>query len=83
MNEEKIRLRLVPKTKTNISISRTFGNKQVSSAKDFKPSKRKAKEALRRTLDAGMDAKLTKNNCITVELTAEQFTDNPSSIRIF
>ncbi|MEE9372544.1 MAG: S8 family serine peptidase [Saprospiraceae bacterium] len=75
MNGKKIRLRLVPKTKTDISISRTFGNKPVRSAKDFKPAKSKAKEALRRTLNTGVDAKLTKNNCITVELNADQLKD--------
>ena len=73
MSSPKVKLRLVPKTESNLPIAQSFGTKTHFNIKDYKPSKGKASEALRRTLDAGMEAKMTKNNSITTELSPEEF----------
>lgn len=65
---DKIRVRLVPKTSSNIPISETFGTKTSLKSKDFKPDLNKAEEALRRVLNSGMQANLTKNNSISAEV---------------
>lgn len=66
------RLRLVPKTESNIPIIETFGTKSVSRAKDFKPSMGKAQEALRKTLNLGVEARMTRHNSITIDLSTDQ-----------
>ena len=71
--ESRVKVRLVPKTTTNLPIEETFGSKTVPKSKNFKPDKGKGEEALKRILNMGLDAQLTKNNSLTVELDTDRF----------
>jgi serine protease AprX len=72
---DKIRVRLVPKTQDNRSLTLEYGGISPQLAKQLKPDEGRAREALRTALNEGITAKITRNNSVEGNLPRERFAE--------
>ncbi|MDJ0509797.1 MAG: S8 family serine peptidase [Crocosphaera sp.] len=70
-----IRVRLVPKTKDNRSITVDYDEISSQSAKLLKPDAGKARSALRPALSLGISAKVTGHNSLEGDIPRERFKE--------
>jgi hypothetical protein len=77
---DKIRVRLVPKTPDNRSLTLEYGRISPQLAKQLQPDEGRARKALRTALNEGITAKITRNNFVEGNLPRERFlTITPAS----
>ena len=70
-----IRVRLVPKTKGDRSLTLDYGEISPQSAKILQPDADKARTALRPALNMGISAKVTAHNSLEGNLPSDRFTE--------